>query len=360
MSNRQAAPKGACKTNVSLTRTTLIRRKNVKRLSLLTLVLLIAAGSLFATGQSEDDSYTIRIGHIRDTEHPTHQGALEFKRIVEEESGGRITVSVFPNSQLGGIQEMFAQVSAGDLEMKLGGINTFGFIEGGDAFEVTAIPFLYRDYEHMLSALNADFFEPVFETAEEQTGIRVMNIGGDTAPRGLSASRPIRSPEDFEGLRIRTAASEVVLRAMQGLGALPQQIPFADLYVSLRTGVVDAQENGAIVVANASLYEVQDFYMQTDYIRDIETFYVNPAWYDELSSADQQLLMRASDAAAEVITSGTAEQLDAAYATLEENITVIREPELDLPAIREALEGTYEDWDGTKWPAGLLQQIRDL
>ncbi len=332
----------------------------MRRFALLLALVVLGASIAFATGQAEDGSYTIRLGHIRDTEHPTHLGALEFKRIVEDESDSRITVDVFPNSQLGGIQEMFAQIATGDLEMVYGGINTYGFIEGGDAFEITAIPFLYRDYEHMLSTLQSDVFDPVFEDAEARTGIRVMNIGGDTAPRGLTASRPIRGPEDFVGLRIRTAASEVVLRAMQGLGALPQQIPFAELYVALRTEVVDAQENGAIVVANASLFEVQDYYMKTDYIRDIETFYVNPSWYDGLTSTDKDLLIRASNTAGELVTDLTAEQLDSAFEVLEENMTVIRSPELDLEAIRSELEGTYEDWDGTKWPEGLLDEIRGM
>lgn len=332
----------------------------MKRVIAFLLVLSLVVVGSFATGQMEDETMTIKLGHIRDTEHPTHRGALRFAELVEEGTDGRITVNVFPNSQLGGIQEMFAQVSSGDLEMVYGGINTFGFIEGGDAFEITAIPFLYRDYEHMLSALKADFFDPVFEDAERRTDIKVMNIGGDTAPRGLSSNRRITAPEDFEGLKIRTAASEVVIRAMRKLGALPQQIPFSDLYVALRTGTVDAQENGAIVVANASLYEVQDYYMKTDYIRDIETWYVNPDWYDGLSEADKEVLMDASEEAAQLVTELTAELLEEAYSTLEENMTVIRPPELDLQAIRDVIEGTYEDWDGTKWPEGLLDRIRNM
>ena len=332
----------------------------MKRFLLITVLLALAAGMVFATPVAEEGEITIKLGHIRDTAHPTHMGALEFKRIVEAETNGRISVNVFPNSQLGGIQEMFAQIRSQDLEMVYGGINTYGFISGGEAFEITAIPFLYRDYNHMLSALRADFFVPVFLAAERATGIKVMNMGGDTAPRGLSANRPIREPADFRGLKIRTAASEVVLRAMQTLGALPQQIAFADLYVSLRTGVVDAQENGAITVVNASLYEVQDYYMKTDYIRDIETWYVNPRWWADLSEADQQILMNASERAAVLVTSLTQDQLATALEKLEQEITVIREPELNLPAIRAALEGTYEDWDGTKWPAGLLAKIREM
>ena len=110
------------------------------------------AGLVFSGGQSE--VRTIKLGHIRDEAHPTHKGALKFAELVFQGTDGRIKIEVFPNSQLGGIQEMFTQIQTGDLEMVYGGINTLGFIDGGDAFEITAIPFLYRDYEHMRNALN--------------------------------------------------------------------------------------------------------------------------------------------------------------------------------------------------------------
>lgn len=325
------------------------------RLRTLALALLFLALAGSAAAQT-----TLKMGHIRDTSHPTHLGALRFAELVDEKTDGRVEVNVFPDSQLGGIQEMFVQIQTGDLEMVYGGINTLAFIDGGEPFEITAIPFLYRDYEHMRSALQADFFEPIFEEVEANTGVHVINVAGDTAPRGLSASKPIYGPEDFERLKIRTAASEVVLRAMQKLGALPQQIPFADLYVALRTGVVDAQENGAIVVVNNSLYEVQPYYMQTDYIRDIETFYVDPEVWAGLSEEDRQAIYEASEEAGALVTELTREQLAEAYEVLEENITVIRPPELDLEAIREELEGTFSDWDGTKWPEGTLDAIRGL
>jgi tripartite ATP-independent transporter DctP family solute receptor len=330
----------------------------MKKVLVCVVLSLVVAGLVFSAGQPEVQ--TIKLGHIRDEAHPTHKGALEFAELVEQGTGGRIKIEVFPNSQLGGIQEMFTQIQTGDLEMVYGGINTLGFIDGGDAFEITAIPFLYRDYEHMRNALKADFFKPVFEDTEKKTGIKVMNVAGDTAPRGLSANKPIRKPEDFRGLKIRTAASEVVLRVMKKLGALPQQIPFAELYVALKTGVVDAQENGAIVVKNNSLFEVQDYYMKTDYIRDVETFYVNPEFWNSLSKEDKQTFMEASEEAGALVTELTQEQLQEAYDFLDAQITVIRPPELDLEAIRRVLEGTFADWEGVKWPKGLLAKIRGL
>ena len=300
------------------------------------------------------------MGHIRDANHPTHQGALLFAELVNEGTDGRITVNVYPNSQLGGIQEMFAQMKTGDLAMTYGGINTMAFIKGGEAFEITAIPFLYRDYEHMRKALLSEEFAPVIKEAEKNTGVKILNITGDTAPRGLTANRKITSPKDFKGLKIRTAASEVVLRVMKKLGALPQQVPFADLYVSLKTGVVDAQENGAITVMNTSMFEVQDYYMKTDYIRDIETFYMSPSFYDSLSEADRAVLLDASEKAGELVTKLTAEQLETAYEVLEQNMTVVKEPELKLDEIREALNGVFDDWDGVRWPEGLLQKIQSM
>ena len=331
----------------------------MKRLLLVICMVAIALTMVFAQAQTEK-AMTIKLGHIRDAEHPTHKGALLFADLVKEKSDGRITVNVYPNSQLGGIQEMFAQMKTGDLELVYGGINTLAFIKGGEAYEITAIPFLYRDYEHMRKAMLSDAFKPIMAEAEKATGVKILNITGDTAPRGLTANKKILSPADFKGLKIRTAASEVVLRVMKKLGALPQQVPFADLYVSLKTGVVDAQENGAITVANTSMFEVQKFYMKTDYIRDIETFYMSPSFYNSLSEADRQILLDASEEAGELVTQLTAEQLDAAYGKLAEHMIVVTEPELRLDEVRVALEGVFDDWEGVKWPAGLLEKIRNM
>jgi len=327
----------------------------MKKLLFVLLAIVFCVHFGVTTGYAE--KITIKLGHIRNLSHPTHQGALKFAALVEQGTSGRIKVNVFPNSQLGGIQEMFTQVQTGDLKMVYGGINTFGFIDGGDAFEITAIPFLYRDYDHMRSSLLADFFKPVIADAEKKTGIKILNIAGDTTPRGLTASRSIRTPADFKGLKIRTAASEVVLRSMKKLGALPQQIAFAELYMALKTGVVDAQENGVMVVATKSLYEVQKFYMKTDYIRDVETFYINPGFWKNLSKEDQKVLMDASEQAGALVTELTQKKLQEAYAQLKGKMTVITPPELKLDEVRKELEGLFNDWEGVKWPKGLLEKI---
>ena len=317
------------------------------------LVTLLAASSAFSAGQEK--KIVLRLGHIRETTHPTHLAALKFKELVEQKSEGRIEVKVYPNSQLGDPKEMFVKMQTGDLEMVYGGINTFAWIKGGEAFEITAIPFLYRDYEHMRKSLLSDFFQPIIEKAEKETKIKIININGDTAPRGLTTKdRPIRNADDFKGLKIRTAASPTVLATMKALGALPQQVPFAELYMALKTGVVDAQENGALVVLSKSLYEVQNYYMKTDYIRDIETFYTGMDTWNKLSKENQELIYQATEEAGNYETVLTQEQLNTAYDTLKEKMTVIIP---DCGSIREKLVGVFDEWEGVKWPKGLLEMV---
>lgn len=317
------------------------------------LVTLLVASSAFSAGQEK--KIVLRLGHIRETTHPTHLAALKFKELVEQKSEGRIEVKVYPNSQLGDPKEMFVKMQTGDLEMVYGGINTFAWIKGGEAFEITAIPFLYRDYEHMRKSLLSDFFKPIIEKAEKETKIKIINVNGDTAPRGLTTKdRPIRNADDFKGLMIRTAASPTVLAAMKALGALPQQIPFAELYMALKTGVVDAQENGALVVLSKSLYEVQNYYMKTDYIRDIETFYTGIDTWNKLSKENQELIYQATEEAGDYETKLTQEQLNTAYDTLKEKMTVIIP---DCDSIREKLVGVFDEWEGVKWPKGLLEMV---
>ena len=331
----------------------------MKRVMIIVLLATVMCGTVFATGVPEE-TISIKLGHIMDMEHPTHKAAVRFAELVKEASNGRIEVKVFPNSQLGAPAEMFTQLQSGDLEMVYGGINTMAWIKGGEAYEITSMPFLYRDYDHMRRALTADFFKPTQAKAEADTRIKILNIAGDTAPRGLSANRPIYTVADLKGMKIRTATSETALRLWNRFGALPQQIAYADLYMALKTNVVEAQENGALVVASAKFFEVQKYYVRTDYIRDIETFYMSMMLWNKLSEADRKILFDASDKAGAYCTELTQAVLQDSYKMLGEKLTIIEPPKLDIQSFRDSVVGVFDDWDGTKWPAGLMAKIRDL
>jgi tripartite ATP-independent transporter DctP family solute receptor len=330
----------------------------MKRVVFVLLGILLVCSLGIATGQEE--KIVMKLGHIRDLEHPTHKAALKFAELVKEYSQDRIEIKVFPNSQLGGPTEMFSQLQSGDLEMVYGGINTMAWIGGGEPYEITSMPFLYRDYDHMRRALKADFFQPAQKQVEEATGIKIVNMAGDTAPRGLSTNRSVKSVKDLKGLKIRTAASETALRLWKHFGALPQQIAYAELYMALKTGVVEAQENGSLVVASSKFYEVQKFYIRTDYIRDIETFYMSMPLWNSLSDGDKNLILKASEEAGVYETELTLKVIEESYKTLRAKMTVIEPPELDIDSFRDSVVGLFNDWEGKKWPVGMLENIRNL
>ena len=302
---------------------------------------------------------TFKLGTIFPEDQPDSKGAVLFKKLVEEATGGGIEIKVFPNSQLGGPKEMFSQMQLGALEMGYYGINTFAWIKGGEAFEITAIPFLYKSYDSMRNVLTSERFKPIVAKAEMDTGIKILNIQGDTPPRGLTTrDRPVWSAADFKGLKIRTAASPTVLAAMKKLGALPQQIAFSELYMALKTKVVDAQENGSITVKTKSLYEVQDYYMKTDYIRDIATFYIAPKIWNQLSDKEKKILFDASERAGDYVTELAQREINNSIEFLSTKMKVI------IPnnqSIRDALEGVFEPlFEGKKWPVGLLKDVREM
>ena len=302
---------------------------------------------------------SIKLGHIRADMSPTHKAALKFAELVGQKTSGDVEIKVFPNSQLGGILDMFTGMKAGSLEMVYGGINTYGFIKGGEVFQITAVPFLYRDYDHMRKVLNSPIFQPHLDAAEKATGVKVIVINGDTAPRELTTrDKPVRAAADFRGLKIRIAESAMVRAAMQKLGTNPQVIPFADLYMALKQGVVDAQENGVIPIKNMSFYEVQKYFMPTHYIRDVETFFIAADKWKSLDAAQQKAIREAAEEAGNLETELTKQELDEATKFLATKMTIV---EPDLGSIRKALEGVYEEqFEGKLWPKGLLQQVREF
>jgi TRAP-type C4-dicarboxylate transport system substrate-binding protein len=240
-----------------------------------------------------------------------------------------------------------------------GGINTMGWIKGGEVFQITAVPFLFPNYEEMRRILLSPLFKPLTEEAEKATGVTLINMNGDTSPRQLTTrDKPVNSAADFKGLKIRIAESAMVRAAMTKLGAYPTVIPFSELYMALRQGVVDAQENGVIPVKNMSFYEVQKYLMLTNYIRDIETFYISATRWKALTPAQQKILYDASVEAGQYETELTAKDEEDALKFLSTKMTVIKP---DLKSIREALEGVYEEqFEGKYWPKGLLKDVKAM
>ena len=343
-----------------------IRSRSALALTAVTALTLTGCG--FVTGEessSEGESgsgdcgeVTLRLATIRTDDDPTTVAAQAFADGISEATDGQVTVSVFPNSQLGDANDLFAGMSSGqDVDMFYEGISLYPTLEGASDFAVVSVPFMWDSYEQMRAVLETDRYKELLDEAAEATGVRVVATAGDAEPRALSANRPIRTAEDMAGLKLRIADAPMPQAFATALGAEPTVVPLSDLYLALRQGVVDGQENGAITMVNQSLYEVQPYYMPTDYIRDVRSWYVSDQVWGSLCADQQDAVLEEAEEAGEVATEEVATQIEAAMTTLDENIEVV---EPDVESFRTALDGAFEQFDGELWQEGLLEETRQL
>jgi tripartite ATP-independent transporter DctP family solute receptor len=335
-------------------------------LSLAAVTALTLTGCAFATGEQsasggengDCSDVTLRLATIRTDDDPTTLAAQSFADNINKATDGQVTVQVFPNSQLGDANDLFAGMASGqDVDMFYEGISLYPTLEGASDFAVVSVPFMWDSYDQMKAVLETDRFKDLLDQAAEKTGVRVVATAGDAEPRALSANRPIRTAADMAGLKLRIADAPMPQAFATALGAQPQVVPLSDLYLALRQGVVDGQENGAITMVNQSLYEVQPYYMPTNYIRDVRSWYVSDQVWGGLCEDQQKAIVDEANKAGEVATREVSSQMDEAMATLGDSIEVV---EPDVESFRTALEGVFEKFDGDLWQEGLLEETRQL
>jgi TRAP-type transport system periplasmic protein len=341
-------------------------KKNALKVAALLASTVVASSCGFLTGESGQASdgggscapQNLRLATIRAESDPATLGANKFGELISNATDGRIKVQVFPNSQLGDVNSIFAGLSSGqEVDMFYEGISIYPTLKGASAFTIVSVPFMWDSYEQLMSVLSSQRFTDLREKAAQDTGVRIIAIEGDAEPRALSADRPIPTPQEMKGLKLRIAEAPMPQAFARALGAEPEVIPLSDLYLALRQGVADAQENGAITMINQSLDEVQGYFMPTNYIRDARSWYVTNKWWDALCEEDQKAITDAAVEAGKLNTAEVEKQLAAAEQELASTINVVQP---DTAAFRAALAGQFEKFDGDLWPKGLLTEVEEL
>jgi len=316
-----------------------------------------SGGASASTQEPEWKEYKLKLGTIWTDADPSTAAVAEFSKLVADKTGGAIDVVCYNNSQLGGSTELLSGMPAGTLEMYHGRISTYGFLEGASMFNICSAPFIWNSNQELYDFLQTDVAQKWFDEAAAATGVRVILAKGECEARQLTASRPIASAADFEGLKIRTADSVVVQSTMKALGAIPSVVAFSDLYMALRQGTVEAQENGFITIKNNSLFEVQEYLMRTDYIRDISIFCIAESIWQEMDQKTRDMMIECANIAADVGTEQTNAQIEEAFEGLKSDMTYV---EIDVKSIQDKLGNVYENLDGEAWAAGAYAAVKEF
>lgn len=258
----------------------------------------LVAAAILAGGLSlpvAAQEITIRAGITDPLETPHGQAMVEFKRIVEEESDGRIEVQLFPSNQLGDIVEQIENVRDGAQEMSMS--TPAWFSQFYPRIDMLEMPFLVKNWDEVQRVISSDTFKDLSAAAASDTGVLIFG----TFPYGfrnvINSARPIEDVGDFAGLKIRLQNSPVHLATFQALGANPVAVSWNETYQAVQTGVVDGLENSNAILLSHKFYEVAKYVSNTRHFFGTLLVYISPSFYEGLSAEDQALLTRAMRAA---------------------------------------------------------------
>jgi tripartite ATP-independent transporter DctP family solute receptor len=265
----------------------------MKKYLVFALMLLVALSFSWGEGQKDSDEmevYTMKFGHSMPADTSRHQSLLVFKDFVEKESDGRIVVEIYPSGQLGKEAEMLEALKLGSQEGYLGGV----FDSITPKLNLYLMPFLFADQDALMRFADSDLGQEINESAE-QYGIKLL-ANGDAGSRNVTNNiRPVHTPADMKGLKMRTPPVEAIIKTMDALGANPVSIPYVEVYMALKTGVADGQENPFMNIATMKFQEVQKYMTIMHYMFNPEPFCVALDWYNSLPSDLQAILDKGAD-----------------------------------------------------------------
>lgn len=309
-------------------------------------------------GAADLGDFTMIVGHAQPDDNPRNVSLLKFAEDVSAKTGGHVTVTVSGNGQLGTEKEMLEQVVQGTIQGMRGGQFDFS-----PRLLMFTAPFMTQTRAQVTALLQSDLAKSVCAEAESTTGTVIINLCDAGGYRQFSNNNhPITKPDDLKGLKMRTNGMKTIDMTFQTMGANTISVPYADLYMGLKTGVADGQENPWVNVVGMKFYEVQKYFTAVNYQFHPDPFYVNADWWNslpeeyrniisecatEMGNYNDQLIDESSDAAMQAIIDSGAE--------------VYQPTEAELQAFVDACQPVYDQMvsEGI-CTAAEMQQMKDI
>jgi tripartite ATP-independent transporter DctP family solute receptor len=221
-----------------------------------------------------------------------HAAALDFKKYVEEASAGKITVKITPGGQLGDSAQMLKQIQMGSIEAAM------SIAEGHVSpyykpIQVLAIPYLFVSEDHAQYTLDirSPFGMKFWDDFEKKTGVKVLTVWDNGGFRCFTNNkRPIKTPADMKGLKMRTMQIPAHMEMMKALGANPTPIAWTELYNALQMNVVDGQENSVPTIALGRIQEVQKYLTLDRHVYSNHIFPISAKWFNQQPAVYQTII----------------------------------------------------------------------
>lgn len=248
----------------------------------------LPVGAAFAQAKAE---FTLKYGNNLPVAHPMNVRAAEMAAKINAESKGRIAFEVYPNNQLGNDTDMLSQVRSGALDYFTLSPLILGTLVS--SAQISGVGFAFKDYGQVWAAMDGDLGAHVRKQIEGTGTLFAFEKIWDNGYRQITTgTKAINTPEDLKGLKIRVPPSPFWVSMFKAFEASPATINFAEVYSSLQTKVVDAQENALALISTAKLNEVQKFCSLTNHMWDGFWFLGNKKSFDRLPTDLKAIVTR--------------------------------------------------------------------
>ena len=334
----------------------------LKRIIFLFLVFTLASALLI--GYAADDPVTLTIGTIFPEASPEGIAANFFAKKVAEDSDGRIKVDVFHASTLGSANDQMENVIAGTEDLFLEGHEYYGhFVKG---WNILGLFFVFRDREHLRKFMTSDTNRKFEQELIDEWGMRVLSTDWnfDRGPyKVIVSKKPIKSIDDFQGVKIRAADIPVYIRSLDALGGAVVTLNWGETYLALSQGIVDAVESPITNVPIMKFQEVAKNITFTKHLLQPASIVMNEKKFQSFPEDLQQVLINAANATGIVYSEEVLKGADKALEELKATpgVNLIMQEEIDIKKWQDKITDAALklEADGY-WPKGLYEEIQNI
>ena len=316
---------------------------------------VLGAAALMAAMSGAVGAKEFRSADVHPADYPTVKAVEYLGKLVAERTGAQFSVKVFGQSTLGSEKDTVEQTKLGALDMVR--VNTAAFNNIAPETIIPALPFIFKSTTHMRTVLDGPVGEEILKALEPHGFIGLAFY--DSGARSFYLTKkPIKTPADMKGLKVRVQQSDMWVSMMQALGANPTPMPYAEVYTALKTGVVDGAENNWPSYESSKHFEVAKFYSLTEHSLAPEVLVFSKKVWDTLPKDQQDVIRRAAKDSVPYMRKLWDEREAASQKVVEAAGSVITK-DLDRKAFSDAMKPVYDKFASTPALQSLVKRISE-
>lgn len=332
------------------------RGKNkLKKMIPVLLVGLLSVIIFTGYSKNENDSIVLRFAYASNSQ-PVKDAMAEFGKLLSEKTNGEITVEYFPDGQLGGERELIELTQTGAVDItKVSGAALESF---SDRYSIFGLPYLFEDEQHFYRVMDSDLVKPIYQSTEKLGFIGLTYY--DSGQRSFyMTDKPIETPSDLEGKKIRVMQSQTAIKMVQLLGGSPTPMGSGEVYTSLQQGILDGAENNEFAITEAGHGEVAKYYSYDEHTRVPDIVVINKETLDSLTDDQKAAVYEAAKESTEFEKIVWKDAVNQAKERSENEFGVVFN-EVDKKPFQEAVKPLHDEFANNEEFKQLYKDIINL